>query len=52
MSASSLAAALAKLAPPVLEFVAEVIDAVANTRTKRDAARAAAVVVAKRMVWR
>lgn len=52
MSAASIAALLAKLAPPVLEFVGEVLFAVKDAKTKRDAARAAAVVVAKRMVWR
>ncbi len=52
MSAASIAAAIAKLAPPVLEFVGELLFAVKDTKTKRDAARAASVVVAKRLVWK
>ncbi len=50
--AANIAVILAKLAPPVLEFVGELIDAVKDTKTKRDAARRAAVVAAKRLVWR
>ncbi len=52
MSAASVAALLLKLAPPVLELVLEVVEAVTGAKTKRDAARKMAVVAAKRMVWR
>ena len=48
----SIAKAIADLAPPVLELVAELVSAVKGSKTKRDAARAAALVAAKRMVWR
>ncbi len=44
--------ALAKLAPPVLEFVLELVGVLANARTKRDAARAAIVLGTKRLLLR
>lgn len=44
--------ALAKLAPPVLEFVLELVGALTNARTKRDAARAAIYLGTKRLLLR
>lgn len=44
--------ALAKLAPPVLEFVLELVGELSNARTKRDAARAAIVLGTKRLLLR
>lgn len=44
--------ALAKLAPPVLEFVLELVGVLAKARTKRDAARAAIVLGTKRLLLR
>ncbi len=47
-----MAAAIAKLAPPVLELVSEIVTAVSGTKTKREAAYKVSLIAAKRMVWR
>ncbi len=45
-----IAGKLGKLAKPVLELVTEVIDAVSDSKTKRDAARRISTIAAKRIL--
>lgn len=52
MSAAAVVQAIARLAPPVLELVAEIVTAVQGSKTKRDAAIKVSLIAAKRMVWR
>ncbi len=42
--------AIEKLSKPVLELVAEVIETVSSTKTKRDAARRLGTLAAKRIL--
>lgn len=46
----ALAGKLGKLAKPVLELIAEAIDAVSESKTKRDAARKLSTLAAKRIL--
>ena len=39
-----------RLAPPVLELITEVVEAVAESKSKRDAARRVITVAAKRVL--
>lgn len=49
-NAVAIAQQLLRLAPPVIELVGEVVDAVTYSKTKRDAARRIITVAAKKLL--